>query len=126
MNADDLFEQLELPPGGAERFAQRLDEAGAHARHVELRRRKFALAGAAAAAILLVVAFAVLRAPSDAPPPSVAGSVPVPEIYDSPAFDRLLGRPLQAEQLTATVNEEAKAVTELESQNPTVRIYRIN
>ena len=126
MSTDDMFAQLEPPPGGAERFARRLDEAAAHARHVDERRRKLAVAGAAAAAILLVVALAVLRAPGDAPPPPVADSVPTPEIYDSPAFDRLLGRPLQAEQLTATVNEEAKAVTELESQNPNVRIYRIN
>jgi hypothetical protein len=129
MNTDDLFGQLEPPPGGAERFARRLDEAAAHARSMDAR-RTFALAGAAAAVVLLVVALAVLRAPSDAPPPPVADSVPAPEvypeIYDSPAFDRLLGRPLQAEQLTATVNQEAKAVTELESQNPNVRIYRIN
>jgi hypothetical protein len=126
MNTDDMFAQLEPPPGGAERFARRLDEATSQARSVDARRRKFAVVGAAAAAILLVVAFAVLRGPSSAPPPPAADLVPAPEIYDSPAFDRLLGRPLQTEQLTATVNEEAKAVTELESQYPNVRIYRIN
>jgi hypothetical protein len=129
MNTDDLFGQLDPPPGGAERFARRLDDVAAHASQ-DAHRRRFALAGAAAAAILLVVALAVLRAPSDAPPPPVADSVPAPEIYpeiyESPAFDRLLGRPLRAERLTATVNQQAAAVTELESQNPNVRIYRIH
>ena len=126
MNTDELFGKLEPPRGGAERFARRLDEAAAHARVVDARWRRFALAGTVAAAVLLVVAVTVLRSPSDAPQPPLADSVPLPQIYDSPAFDRLLGRPLQAEQLTATVNQQAAAVTELESQNPNVRIYRIN
>jgi hypothetical protein len=126
MNTDDLFGQLQPPPGGAERFARRLDEAAARARSVGVRWRRLTLASVAAAAVLLVVAATVLRSPNGAPPPPLADSVPVPKIYDSPAFDRLLGRPLRAEQLTATVNQQAATVTELESQNPNVRIYRIN
>jgi hypothetical protein len=67
----------------------------------------------------------LLREPNDVERP-VAGAQPAPEIYDSPEFDRLLGRPLRTEQLTAVVNEQTASVTELESQNEKVRIYQIN
>jgi hypothetical protein len=126
MSAENWFQQLEPPPGGAERFARRLDDAAAAADAapaVAPRWRPFAWAGAAAAA--LVVAVVLLREPSD-PVAPVAESPPTPEIYNSPAFDRLLGRPLQPEQLTATVNQQATSVTELESQNEKVRIYQLN
>jgi len=126
MNADNLFKQLEPPPGGAERFAQRIDDAAAAAAAapaVAPRWRAFALAGASAAA--LVVAVVLLREPSE-PATPVADSPPAPEIYNSPAFDRLLGRPLQAEQLTAIVDQQTISVTELESHNEKVRIYQLN
>jgi anti-sigma-K factor RskA len=125
MNADNLFEQLDPPPGGAERFARRLDEAASSA--AETRRwRGFALAGAACAAVALVVALVLLRGPSETPSQIVVDTQPTPEIYESPAFDRLLGRTLQAEPLTDVVNEQPIPVTELESQNANVRIYSIN
>ena len=123
MNADDLFRQLEPPPGGAERFSRRLDEVSAVA--PVARWHPFALAGAAAAAIVAGVTVVLLREPS-APDVPVADSPPAPAIYDSPAFDRLLGRPLQTEQLTAVVDQQAAEVTELESQNAKVRIYQLN
>jgi hypothetical protein len=82
-----------------------------------------ALAGAAsAAAVAFVVAVVLLREPGDAAQPVVTTS----EIYDSPEFDRLLGRPLRAERLTAVVDEQTASVTQLESQNEKVRIYQIN
>lgn len=121
MSADNLFKQLEPPPGGAERFARRLDEAAAGAP----RWRPFALAGAAAAALVVAVAVVLLREPSGTVAP-VADSPSTPEIYNSPAFDRLLGRPFQAEELTATRNEQTASVTELESHNEKVRIYQLN
>jgi hypothetical protein len=126
MSADNLFRQLEPPRGGAERFARRLDESDAAP--AAARWLPFALAGAAsAAAVALVVALVLLREPSDdAVLPTVADSQPAPEIYDSPEFDRLLGRPLRPEQFTAVVNEQSASVTELESQNEKVRIYQIN
>jgi hypothetical protein len=67
----------------------------------------------------------LLREPNDTVPP-VADSQPLPAIYDSPAFDRLLGRPLPAEQLTAIVDEQAASVTEVESHNAKVKIYQLN
>jgi hypothetical protein len=121
MSTDNLFRQLEPPRGGAERFVRRLDEAAASP--ARARWLPLALAGAAsAAAVALVVAVVLLREPGDAALPVADAS----EIYESPEFDRLLGRPLQAEQLTAVVNKQTASVTELESQNEKVRIYQIN
>jgi hypothetical protein len=126
MNTDRLFKQLEPPPGGADRFAQRLEAETARAPVAGARLRTFAFAAAAAAAVLLVVVLVLQRAPGDATP-TIAADPPLEiEIYESPAFDRLLGRPLKPEQLTAIVNRQTAAVTELESQNPNVRIYQTN
>jgi hypothetical protein len=124
MSADNLFRQLEPPKGGAERFARRLeaaDSAPAAARWLPL-----VLAGAAsAAAVALVVAVVLLREPGEAGS-RLAGSPPALEVYGSPEFDRLLGRPLRTEQLTAVVDKQTASLTELESQNEKVRIYQIN
>jgi hypothetical protein len=123
MNTEVLFKPLDPPPGGAERFARRLEAAaGASATNP---RWPLAVAGAACAAVAVVVAMLVLRAPTDDVPP-VAASDPVPVVYDSPAFDRLLGRPLRTEQLTVIVNKQTAAVTEVESRNAKVRIYQLN
>ncbi len=125
MNADNLFKQLDPPPGGAERFARRLDEAAASPSPAP-RWRTFALAGAACAAVALIIVV-VLRRDSDSPvmPPLVADLQPTPEIYNSPAFDRLLGRPAQFTELTVSRNEQAASVVELETANDKVRIYQI-
>ena len=123
MNTDGLFKPIDPPPGGTERFARRLDEAASGAPEPP-RWRGIAMAGAACAAVALVVAVVLLRGPSESPSPSVAAAPP--EIYNSPAFDRLLGRPLQSEPLTAVVNEQPIPVTELESQNSKIRIYQLN
>ena len=126
MNTDALFKELEPPPGGAERFAQRLDERGRAAIASRTRWRNLALAGAACTAVALIVAV-VLRRDSDRPemPPLVADLQPAPEIYDSPAFDRLLGRPAQFTELTVSRNEQSASVVELETANAKVRIYQI-
>ena len=86
MNTDALFRELEPPPGGAERFAQRLDEIAA-ARPAP-RARALALA-AAIAAVALVTAMLLLRQPNDAPPVLVAEAPPAVDVYDAPEFDRL-------------------------------------
>ena len=85
-----------------------------------------ALAGAACAAVALIVVV-VLRRDSDRPvmPPLVADLQPTPEIYNSPAFDRLLGRPAQFTELTVSRNEQSASVVELETANDKVRIYQI-
>lgn len=123
MSTDELFQQLDPPPGGVERFGQRLDRAAMV--EAAARRRRPALAAAAAVAgVAFVATFVLLRGPSDGPQPVAAA--PAPAIYDAPEFDRLLGRPLPVEQLTAVVDDQAATVTELESQNAKVRIYQLN
>lgn len=123
MNTDALFKQLEPPPGGAKRFAQRLDEIAAA--RPSPRARVLAVA-AAGAAVALVTAVLLLRQPNDAPPVLVADAPPAVEVYDAPEFDRLLGRSAPPAELMVMVNMEAAAVTEIETTNQKVRIYQIN
>jgi hypothetical protein len=118
-----MFKPLEPPPGGAERFARRLDDTASPASAP--RWRNAALAGAACAAAALVVAAVLLRGPSDPALPG-AGAEPTVEVYGAPEFDRLLGRSSQATELMVTVNAEPISVTEIATQNEKVRIYRIN
>jgi hypothetical protein len=123
MNTDALFRELEPPPGGAERFAQRLDERAAT--RPSPRARVLAMA-AAVAAVAVVTAVLLLRQPGDAPPQVVATAPPPVEVYGAPEFDRLLGRSAQPAELMVMVNMEAAAVTEIETTNQKVRIYQIN
>jgi len=123
MNTDALFKQLEPPPGGAERFAQRLDEIAAARPSPRARVRAVAAAGAAVA---LITAILLLWPSSNAPPVLVAGAPPAVEVYDAPEFDRLLGRSAPPAELMVMVNMEAAAVTEIETTNQNVRIYQIN
>ncbi len=123
MNIDALFNELAPPPGGAERFAQRLDEIAAT--RPSFRARVLATA-AAVAAVALVTAVLVLRQPDDAPPQPVAAAPPPVEVYGAPEFDRLLGRSSPPAELVVMVNMEAANVTEVETTNQKVRIYQIN
>jgi hypothetical protein len=116
-----LFAELTPPPGGAERFAQRLDETAPAADGP--RWRGFALAGAVGAAVALVVAVVLLRQPGDSASPPVAAA---PEIYDAPEFDRLLGRPAQPTEFTVRLDERAASIVEVETTNEKIRIYEIN
>ena len=123
MNTDALFKELEPPPGGAERFAQRLDEIAATRPSFRAR----VLAMAAAVAAIALVATALLLQPDDGPPPLVADAAPPSiEVYGAPEFDRLLGRAAPPAQLVVMVNMEEAAVTEIETTNQKVRIYQIN
>src|SRR5918993_3517892 len=118
MNTDALFRELEPPPGGAERFAQRLDEIAA-ARPAPLAR---VLALAAAIAAVTFVAMVLLRRPDDALPELVAEVPPTVDIYDAPELDRLLGRAAQPAELVVMVNTETVNVTEIETTNEKIRI----
>ena len=122
MNTDERFKELEPPPGGAEAFAQRLEEIAAE--RPSPRARVLAMA-AAAAAVALVTAILLLRPSSDAPP-VLADEPPAVDIYNAPELDRLLGRPSQPAELMVMVNMETANVTEIETTNEKVRIYQIN
>ena len=123
MNTDELFKQLEPPRGGAERFAQRLDEIAAE--RPSRRARVLAMA-AAVAAIALVTAVLLLRPTSDDTPVRVADAAPAVDIYNAPELDRLLGRTSQPAELMVMVNMETANVTEIETTNEKIRIYQIN
>jgi hypothetical protein len=116
-----LFAELDPPPGGAERFAQRLD--GTSQTADAPRRRRFAFAAAACAVAALVVAVVLLREPSVSVSPPVAAA---PEIFDAPEFDRLLGRQARPTEFTVTVDERTASVVEVETMNEKVRLYRVN
>jgi hypothetical protein len=123
MNTDDLFKQLEPPPGGAERFAQRLDEIAAE--RPSPRARVLAIA-VAAATVAVVTAILLLRQPNDTPPLLIADEPPPVDIYNAPELDRLLGRTSPPAELMVMVNTEAANITEIETTNEKVRIYQIN
>jgi hypothetical protein len=124
MNTDALFRELEPPPGGAERFAARLDAIVAEG--PPRRPRALALAAAAAVATAAVVATVLLQGPDTAPEPSIAAAPPAVEVYGAPEFDRLLGRASRPAELTVIVNTETARVTELATTHANVRIYQIN
>ena len=123
MNTDELFRQLEPPPGGAEGFARRLDEIAAER---PSRRARVLAAAAAVAAIALVTAILLPRQSDDAPPMHVADEPPAVDLYNSPELDRLLGRTSQPAELMVMVNMETVNVTPIETTNQKVRIYQIN
>ena len=122
MNTDALFKELEPPPGGTERFAQRLDEI--EAERPSPRARALAMT-AAAAAVVVALAVLLLRQPNE-PPSVLVADVPAVDVYNSPELDRLLGRASAPAELVVTVNMEAASVTEIETANQKVRIYQIN
>ena len=123
MNTDALFKELDPPPGGAERFAQRLDEIAAE--RPSQRARVFALAAAAAGAAL-VTAVLLLRQPDDTAQVQIADATPSVDLYNAPELDRLLGRATPPADLMVSVNMQAANVTEIETTNQKVRIYQIN
>jgi hypothetical protein len=123
MNTDALFKELQPPPGGVERFAQRLDEMSPA--RPSPRVRALALA-AALGSVAVVAALLLLRQPSDAPQTVVANAPPPVDVYNAPELDRLLGRVAPPPQLMVLVNTQAANVTEIETVNEKVRIYQIN
>src|SRR5687768_8236275 len=104
MNTDALFKELEPPRGGAERFAQRLDEIAAE--RPSHRARIHALV-AAAAGVALVTAVLLLRQPDDAGQVQIANTPPPVDVYNAPELDRLLGRTAAPAELMVTVNMQA-------------------
>ena len=122
MNTDELFKKLDPPAGGAEAFAQRLDEIAAE----RPSRRARVLAIAAGVATLAVVTAVLVRPSDDEASPRLADTPPAVDIYNAPELDRLLGRASQPTELMVMVNMETANVTEIETTNEMVRIYQID
>ena len=123
MNTDALFKELEPPPGGAERFSQRLDEIAAER---PSSRARVLAAAATAIAVALITAILLLRPTNDVPPVRVADAPPPIDVYNAPELDRLLGRAAPPAELVVTVDMETAAVTEIETTNKKIRIYQLN
>ena len=118
-----LFEELTPPAGGAERFAQRLDEPAVRFAAPA----RVQVMGVAACLTLMVLAAGMwLRQPESPPPQLAADSPPALDVYGAPEFDRLLGRAPQSSELTVMLGTNAATVTQLETLNDNVRIYLIN
>lgn len=123
MSTDLLFKQLEPPPGGAERFARRLDEMAAKRQRPGARALGLAATVAAVAVLTSVI---WLRSGDKAPQVAVDASSPPVEVYGAPEFDRLLGRASPPAELTVIVNAQTAAVTELATANQKIRVYQID
>jgi hypothetical protein len=112
------FRELEPPAGGAERLQRCLEEAARPATGVP---ERVAIVGAGAAVLALALAlFVGLRSGSDADRPAPA------DLYQAASFDRLLGRPMERTELTATIGDQTVPISQVDSSNPKVRIYRID
>jgi|SRR5690606_1822131 len=145
-----LFEQLDPPPGGAERFRARLDAAvsGGNGRrnpvdgwmHALGARRLGATAAGAAAALALVIAVVTRlpsgsapEEPSDAPTttaaaaPEAAASNPAPAggLAEAPELDWLLGRTSTLSGVSVTVRGEEAEIIEVPSSDPRIRVYMV-
>ena len=90
-----------------------------------VRWRTFALAGAACAAVALIVAVVLPRLGQSRNTAARRKFAADAQIDNSPAFDRLLGRPAQFTALTVSRNEQSASVIEIETANDKVRIYQI-
>jgi hypothetical protein len=117
MSADlnGLFKQFDPPPGGAERFRGRLDKAGSVGDSAGW------LPAAAVAAILVLVVGALVM-PSDW---RESGTPAENRVAAAPEFDRLLGRPVAPADPAVTLNDEMVTLAAVRSENPKIRIYRI-
>ena len=117
MSADlnGLFKQFDPPPGGAERFRTRLDKA------VSVSNSAGWLPAAVVAAILVVIVGALVM-PSDW---RESGAPSENRVAAAPEFDRLLNRPVAPAELAVTLNDEMVTLAAVRSENPKIRIYRI-
>ena len=116
MNPEDRiqFPDIEPPPGGAERFGVQLENPG-DALRVAVGR--WAAAGGVVA-VLAIASMAVLWPPEAVEPETVI-------VFDTPEFDRLLGRPMQQVETTVMINNEPVNLSTMPVTTPGIRIYEI-
>jgi len=149
VDRDRIFEQLDPPPGGIERFRTRLRAASSDAGGRPDSKRPFltsrapipswATAAGAAVAVALVLAV-VTRLPLDTaerrtPDSGTAttGSTtqidtpsapsPAGTLADAPELDWLLGRSTPYAEVRVTVDGKATDVVRLPTSDPRIRVY---
>lgn len=106
--------ELEPPPGGIKRFEQRLDRVD----HSSGMRIGTALVAGVAVSVLAIVIIGLLRQPGTIEPDT-------PSVYEAPAFDRLLGRPMQQAGTSVSIDDEPVSVSVLAGADSNIRIYGI-
>ena len=112
---DSAFRELEPPPGGAARLRARL---AARPGPLDGPIRWLGPIAVALVAAIAVFAFRALPGPE----PAAASN----EIMMASAFDRLLGRESEPFALSVTRGTETLAVSELEGNEPGVRMYTLS
>jgi hypothetical protein len=110
-----LFRQLEPPPGGAARLRARLGSPSAGPPSPAW------WLGPAAVAVIAAVVVLALRLVPDVEPTPEPGA-----LMTAAAFDRLLRRESAPYELSITRDDVRLEVTELRSNNPSVRLYHID
>lgn len=131
MISDDsgAFRRLRPPPGGIERFAQRLEGRDASPRRPIGR---LVIAGMAAAA-LAVVAIGLLRLPGGIDSiDSIAttdrtdsATAQMASVVQAHQFDRLLGRTMERSDFSVAIDDEPVTVSQISTMNSRIRIYTI-
>lgn len=120
MKADgkDLFQTLDPPAGGAERLRARLQAERPRPMMSPVR-----LGLAAIAASALLTAILITQRPEVGNEIARDDIGLADDIFESPAFDRLLGREFQPVAMRVTLNDEPMQATAVASENPNIRMY---
>ena len=116
MNTEDRiqFPDIDPPPGGVERFRVQLESPGVASR---VSFGHWAAAGGVVA-VLAIAAIAVLSLPETAEPETLIA-------FDTPEFDRLLGRPMQKVETTVMIDDEPAAIAPVPAKRAGIRIYEV-
>ena len=121
-----LFRELVPPPGGAERFRQRLEEPDDWSRASSGR---LLATGGGVAAVVIVALLALWQTdlPEDGREGELEGMFDpqTAEVFQSPEFDRLLGRPMEPLETSVVINDVPVNLTEVPGSSPGIRIYEV-
>lgn len=109
----EALRELEPPPGGIERFEQRLVRMDHSARA-----RVGAVGAGLAACVLAIVVIGIARQTTDIEPDG-------PFVSEAPGFDRLLGRTMRETTLSISINDEPVPVAVVTSADSKIRIVEI-
>lgn len=111
LETDQIFRELEPPPGGAARLRAKLNEGD---------RRRIASwwLGPAAVAAIAIIALVVFRQA-----PVTDQGLEADSLMMAADFDRLLGRDSEPYEFTVRRGAEQIEVSQLETTNPRIRLY---
>jgi hypothetical protein len=133
-----VFEQLQPPPGGAERLARRFGTTARPSARVLIP----PLAAAGIVAVMVLALYVGSRPASEAPQRNTALSVSdgteraqeterlgvaqPGSLFDAPEFDRLLGRAAASVELSVDIDGRQARVEQREGSDPRIRVYLLD